>query len=408
MKLYQAFNDVVLWAIRSSSPYLFNWAARAVDKLPKQTALHKSYHFDGKVVIIGAGGAGLAAAKILERNNIDYLILEASDRYGGRLKKDITLADFPIDLGAEWIHSNPKVLNIIKGKNGDEIDEELIPYKLNTALNWDGKELKPAKSYLKYFYDFMPESKFKNSTWFDFLDQHIAQEVRHKIVYHSPVISVEQTGDKVFIKTQGGNAYEADKVLITIPIGVLKSNKIKFSPELSPDKQKAIDSISFLTGFKVAMKFSERFYPDLIQCETGYGLKGGEKSYFDMAFGKNTESNILGFLCAGKAASSYYALDSEGEIIEALIEELDQMFDGRASKAFSGEYRLENWGQQEFTQGTWVVAPFEKTSNLKALAEPIENKIYFASGTLDPYKQMGAPGSMLAGYHYIDKLLLDK
>ena len=70
------------------------------------------------MIIVGAGAAGLAAAKILEQNNINYTILEATNRYGGRLKKDTTLADFPIDIGAEWIHSNPKVLNVIKGKSG--------------------------------------------------------------------------------------------------------------------------------------------------------------------------------------------------------------------------------------------------------------------------------------------------
>ena len=84
-----------------------NWAARAVEKLPEITALDKSYKYSGKVIIVGAGPSGLAAAKILERNQIDYLILEATDRFGGRLKKDTTLADFPIDLGAEWIHSDP-------------------------------------------------------------------------------------------------------------------------------------------------------------------------------------------------------------------------------------------------------------------------------------------------------------
>ena len=72
-----------------------NWAARATKYLPKETALHKSYDYDGKVIIVGAGASGLAAAKVLEKNNINYIILEATDRYGGRLKQDTSLADFP-------------------------------------------------------------------------------------------------------------------------------------------------------------------------------------------------------------------------------------------------------------------------------------------------------------------------
>ena len=68
----------------------------------------------------------MAAAKVMAQNGIDCNVLEATDRLGGRLKKDTTLADF-IDLGAEWIHSHPVVLNRMKGKPGDEVEEELIP-----------------------------------------------------------------------------------------------------------------------------------------------------------------------------------------------------------------------------------------------------------------------------------------
>jgi len=118
----------------------FKWAARAKNKLPKESALHKTYNYDGKIIIVGAGASGLAAAKVLEQNNIDYLILEATNRYGGRLKKDTTLADFPIDIGAEWLHSAPITLNKLKGKPGKEIDEVLIPYHLDSTASWDGKE----------------------------------------------------------------------------------------------------------------------------------------------------------------------------------------------------------------------------------------------------------------------------
>ena len=60
----------------------FIWAARGTKHLPKETALHKSYDYDGRVIIVGAGASGLAAAKVLEKNNINYIILEATDRYG--------------------------------------------------------------------------------------------------------------------------------------------------------------------------------------------------------------------------------------------------------------------------------------------------------------------------------------
>lgn len=52
------------------------------------------------VLIIGAGAAGLFAGKVLADRGIDFRILEASDRYGGRVGKLEGFADYPLDLGA--------------------------------------------------------------------------------------------------------------------------------------------------------------------------------------------------------------------------------------------------------------------------------------------------------------------
>jgi monoamine oxidase len=403
------FRNVLLVLVTTSLTFClsscYKWAARAHKELPEQTALDKTYSYQGKVIIVGAGASGLAAAKVLEQNNIDYLLLEATDRYGGRLKKDTTLADFPIDIGAEWIHSNPRVLNVIKGKTGDQIDEDFVPYKLESAAIWNGKKLKPVSGAIRNFlYNFMPESKFKSSTWYDFVNENIAKDVTHNIVYNSAVKSIDYLSEKVVVKTSNGKTYEADKVLVTVSIGVLKSNDINFIPELSPDKKKAIQSITFEPGFKAALKFSEKFYPDAINCK----VKNGEKVFYDIAFKKNAKTNILGFLCKGDETEKYYSLKSEQEIINQLLKELDDMYDGKASQTYMNEYLLENWGQYQFTQGTWTQAFQEKKSTLKVLNQPLDNKVYFAGEINDTYKQMGVPGAILSGYYAADKLLTDE
>jgi len=81
------------------------------------------------------------------------------------------------------------------------------------------------------------------------------------------------------------------------------------------------------------------------------------------------------------------------------------MFDGKASASYSGEYLLENWGQYEFTQGTWTTALQEEKSQLKTLNLPLDNKVYFAGELYDTYQQMGVPGAVLSGYYAADKLL---
>jgi monoamine oxidase len=67
-----------------------------------------------QVVIIGAGYSGIAAAKKLfeENNNIEFVILEAQDRIGGRVKTITTDAGLKLELGAQWI--GPEHLEINK------------------------------------------------------------------------------------------------------------------------------------------------------------------------------------------------------------------------------------------------------------------------------------------------------
>ncbi|HXG61605.1 MAG TPA: FAD-dependent oxidoreductase, partial [Planctomycetota bacterium] len=57
------------------------------------------------VLVIGAGAAGLAAARDLSRRGLDVLLLEARDRIGGRIDtRHDPESPLPVDLGAEFVH----------------------------------------------------------------------------------------------------------------------------------------------------------------------------------------------------------------------------------------------------------------------------------------------------------------
>jgi polyamine oxidase len=56
-----------------------------------------------RVVVIGAGIAGLTVANALAHGGVDCVVLEARDRIGGRLHT-IELAGVPVDMGGSWIH----------------------------------------------------------------------------------------------------------------------------------------------------------------------------------------------------------------------------------------------------------------------------------------------------------------
>lgn len=58
---------------------------------------------DRSVIVVGAGAAGLAAARTLLAAGIDVRVLEARDRVGGRTEGTTTSDGFPVDLGGQWI-----------------------------------------------------------------------------------------------------------------------------------------------------------------------------------------------------------------------------------------------------------------------------------------------------------------
>lgn len=60
---------------------------------------------DADVIVVGAGAAGIAAARRLTAEKMRVLVFEASDRIGGRCATDMATFGVPFDLGAHWIHN---------------------------------------------------------------------------------------------------------------------------------------------------------------------------------------------------------------------------------------------------------------------------------------------------------------
>ena len=320
------------------------------------------------VAIIGAGAAGLTAGYLLNQASASFRIFEAADRYGGRAQKLEGFADFPLDLGGEWIHTNRRILNKLSGHpDASNLANEYRPI---TSDVWDGEQLVRDNRYAQ---GWRGENRFTNSTWFDFFDTYMARDMLDNISLNSIVSEIDYSSDITSIRLNSGEIIRAYKVIVTVPVNVLKDGDIRFVPDLPRRNQRALQGVEMPDGFKLFMKMSEQFYPDLVLFDHGYETPEAEIIFYNVSLDKQTQQNILGMFGHGVVATPYVQMP-EDLMVESVLTLLDQLYGGLASIHYEGHV-LKNWSESSFHRGTYS---YFRSAQPRDLGASIDKKIYFA------------------------------
>ena len=386
----------------------------------------KSRSTNSPVIIIGAGAAGLYAGYLLHLANVPFKILEASDRLGGRMGKLESFADFPIDLGAQWLHGKKTLLKPIIKKSKTKISKDRSDayYWFNQQFTQDlpinlHKKLKvhedtPDVSFKTYAqqngfyqnYEYIIEQitgdqgadaddlsikwnayeernwsagnkdyKFRK-TFFDLINDEIAQPIVQHIELNSVVKSINYESDQVSVVDANGNQHSADRVIITTPITVLKDGDISFTPPLPKNKTDAFQKIGMGPGLKVFLKFKEKFYYP--------GFAGGKicAAYADELEGKVGEDHVLLAFVMGHQAQHLSRLNSNEAIAQALLEELDLMYNGKASKNFI-KAKIINWTTHPYIRGAYSYSKVGIGNARSIAALPINHQLFFAGEAMN-------------------------
>lgn len=374
----------------------------AVPFLPYLTACHEEddfqVKFNGKVIIIGAGSAGLMAGYMLQRYGVDFQIIEATNDFGGRVKRNNTLADFPIDIGAEWLHSSPTMFARLINNRSVDGSIDLVPYNPDSIRSWrDGQLVQ--ENYKGRFYG---EFKFKNTTWYDFFEDYIVPSIQSNIVYNEPIQQVDYSMDQVSLLSANNNQYQADRVLITSSMKVLQSGIINFSPSLPENYSAEINKVSFPPGIKVFIRFSQRFYPDMVMDAELSG--NNEKIYYDAAFKKGANSHVLALFYVGDNADDFTDLNDQ-QIFTKVMNELDTIFDGKANQYYLSHV-IQNWSKHPYVLGSYSHYGGDELEAIRSvLTNPINNKLYFAGEAISADDYSTVHGAGLSGYEAMEKLL---
>ncbi|CAB9515644.1 Peroxisomal N(1)-acetyl-spermine/spermidine oxidase [Seminavis robusta] len=344
------------------------------------------------VAIVGAGAAGLTAAYdlIQNGNNLRVKILEARDRFGGRVKEleDFAVLDstgnrssnsssIPIDLGGEWLHGDPSMLDEIAGfaVNVETIDWRPYSYRYNQDDD----------SWWSRLWFTTDDHKFVNSTWYDFFDTHIATPaVKEQIVYDCAVVTVDYSTAPVVLECADGRTWTAQQVILTVPVPILQQD-ITFIPPLPDSHRQAIDNLDILAGLKVILKFQEKFYYDAFTIEPwDFAAESGRFFYnpFDNQPHDNADSkNILTIDISGLFAEQYIDLEDD-EIVQIMIQDLDAVFGGNNASTHLLDSFVQNWSARNYTRGVFSGSNWR---SIMTLREPVEGVIVFA-GEAIPYR----------------------
>lgn len=323
------------------------------------------------MIVIGAGPAGMTAAHLLRQRGVDVQVLEAGPTHGGRIRHDLDFADFPISLGAEWVHVEADILDEAVNDASVEVATELVAYQPEDQVAYfDGAvTLAPLEPSV-----FDGDLKFKGSSWLDFFDTYLWPGISDTVVFNAQVTNVDHTGDLVVLTDAAGNTYEAAGVIITVPLRILQRGDLTFVPALEPTRLAAIDEAVVWSGLKAFFEFDEAFYPAAVAFEDSETVDG-QRLFYDAAYGQNTDQHILGLFAVGAQAEAYQA-QSDDEFVEGVLAELDVVFDGAASRSYK-RHLVQNWNDEPFAGAAYLED--DAPSDISAtLAKPVSDRVQFA------------------------------
>ena len=414
------------------------------------------------VIIVGAGAAGLTAMKDLAEAGYKVCMLEAADSVGGRIAT-IEEEGFTglVETGAEFIHGKlPLTFKLLKEagisyevvegdmigvQNGewqkeqhydhwDKFMNELNSLKtditilqfLDTHFNepqyihlrqaiqrfaegFDLADISKASILpLKNEWKNMDKKQYRvKGGYIQLLDYLLKCSLQKKaeIYFNACVNKIEYGTDNVTVTTAGKEKFEANKLIITVSLGVLQSGSIQFKPELT-DHAVAIQGIGYGTVIKFLLEFKTDFWKDFND-EIGFLLTDEEIPTWWTQLPQ--ESNLLtGWLGGPKAAEKIFKTSEE--LLQTALQSLSNIF--RMPPAMLREELLHHkiicWQNKQNIKGGYSYSTLASERARKVLSTPVNDTVFFAGEAITQGETTGTVESALQSGKDTATLLMNK
>jgi monoamine oxidase len=338
-----------------------------------------------KVLILGAGMAGLVAGHELTKLGHDVTILEARTRPGGRVHtlREPFSDGLYAEAGAARIPDNHDLtLKYVK-----EFSLPLEPFYPNrlSAVRFDrgSREEVPIDGFTdamtRNFGEDLggnPERWHKIKGGTDLLPKAFAEKLAGKILYGAAVVKIDQDESRarvVFLKDGRQQTVTADSVICTIPFSVLRDIE---SPGLSARKKELIKSINYDAVSRVYLQTRNRFWEE--KGLNGFAFTSGAIEIWQPTWSQPGPRGILMTYARPGEAERITRL-KESERIGTTLKQLDGIFAGLRENFERGATKC--WKDDEWSRGAWAFVGL--TDFVTASAR--ERRIHFAGEHLSPW-----------------------
>jgi len=332
-----------------------------------------------KIIIIGAGMAGLSAGYELTQLGHEVIILEARGRPGGRVH---TLRE-PFDDGlyaeagaARIPEDHNLTLKYVKLFNLPL--EPMYPAQLS-ALRFDSGKMQ--KTGMDGFTDALGKnfgseldgsparwSKIKGGN--DLLPRAFAAHLSDKIHYEAPVVKIDQDQSTVrvtFVHKGKQETVTGDRLLCALPFSLLRN--IELPADFPANKRKAINEVEYAGVSRVYLQAKKRSWEE--KGLSGFAFTKEAVEVWQPTWSQPGPRGILMTYARPGEAERIAALKQD-ERISSTLTQLDQWFTGLRDNFEKGTTKV--WMEDEWSRGAWA---FAGVGNLLLFANP-EGRIHFA------------------------------
>jgi monoamine oxidase len=358
-----------------------------------------------KVLVLGAGMAGLVAAYELTQLGHDVTVLEARTRPGGRVHtlREPFSDGLYAEEGAARIPDHHE-LTLKYVKQFELPLEPFYPSRLN-AIRFDrgSREEVPIDGFTdamteNYGGDLggRPEHWQKIKGGSDLLPKAFAQRLDRKIMYGAAVVRIEQDAKAArvtFSKAGASQTLNADAVLCTIPFSVLRNVDL---PALSSRKRDVIKRTHYDAVSRVYLQTKNRFWEQ--RGLNGFVFTQGAVEIWQPTWNQPGTRGLLMTYARPGEAERITKL-KENERIDTTLNQLDAIFNGLRASFERGATKC--WMDDEWSRGAWAFVGFAEF----ATAIVPDGRIHFAGEHLSPWFSwmQGALSSGLRAVKEIDE-----